>query len=104
MSDTLDRIRKAGWSVAVHNDYKLSGKAHTFWLFTHPSGVWAKGEGQSDEQALVEAEKQMKTRRSAEQVEKWICAWLRNVAGSLPAEDAASGIEAGTYIPVNDRG
>lgn len=33
-----DDLRAKGWSVAVHNDYRLGGKRMTFWLFTHPSG------------------------------------------------------------------
>lgn len=48
----LEILRSQGWAVAVHNDYKQGGKAHTFWLFTHPEGIWIKGEGESDEQAL----------------------------------------------------
>lgn len=48
-----DRVlREAGWSVAVHNDYRLNGEAHTFWLWTHPDGRWIKGEGRTDEDAL----------------------------------------------------
>ncbi len=31
--DDLDFIRFRGWTVAVHNDYRLNGKSHTFWLF-----------------------------------------------------------------------
>ena len=45
-------IRAQGWSVAVHNDYRLNGVVHTFWLFTHPDGYWVKGEGSSDTEAL----------------------------------------------------
>ena len=41
-----------GWLVAVHNPYHLDGKRHSFWLFTHPDGVWIKGEGLNDEDAL----------------------------------------------------
>ena len=47
-----DALRAAGWSVAVHNDYRLNGEAHTFWLWTHPDGRWVKGEGRTDEDAL----------------------------------------------------
>lgn len=54
----LARLRQAGWQVAIHNDYRLDGESCTFWLFTHPSGVWAKGEGASDEEALIEVERQ----------------------------------------------
>lgn len=47
-----DALRAAGWSVAVHNDYRLKGEAHTFWLWTHPDGRWVKGEGRTDDEAL----------------------------------------------------
>ena len=105
ISQTLTRIRRAGWSVAVHNDYNLNGKKHTFWLFTHPSGLWAKGEGRSDRRALAAAEAQIKERNSVrEQIEKEVCAWLRDVAMDVPAKDAARGIEAGSHIPVKPRG
>jgi hypothetical protein len=50
--DILDTLRRDGWSVAVHNDYKLAGEPHTFWLFTHPSGIWAMGEASTDLGAL----------------------------------------------------
>jgi hypothetical protein len=62
VSRTLARLRRAGWMVAVHNDYNLNGKKHTFWLFTHKSGIWCKGEGRSDRRALVIAEAQAKER------------------------------------------
>jgi hypothetical protein len=52
--ESLTRLRKLGWMVAVHNDYKLNGTPMTFWLFTHPSGRWVKGEGQTDEGALAD--------------------------------------------------
>lgn len=48
----LQRLRSDGWSVAVHNDYRLNGEAKTFWLFTHASGRWIKGEGATDDEAL----------------------------------------------------
>lgn len=53
----LAKIRYAGWSVAVHNDYRQAGEAMTFWLFTHPDGRWAKGEARTDPDALIEAMK-----------------------------------------------
>lgn len=49
----LHRIRALGWSVAVHNDYRENGVQMTFWLFTHPSGNWLKGEGRTDVEALT---------------------------------------------------
>jgi hypothetical protein len=109
VSQVLARIRKAGWKVAIHNDYSLNGKNHTFWLFTHKSGIWAKGEGRSDRKALAEAERQIKS-RSVElgaarvQVEKEICGWLRDVVGTPPAQDTADRIAARNYIPVKVNG
>lgn len=51
-SDSLpDDLREAGWVVAVHNDYRLNGESHTFWLFTK-QGRAIKGEGRSDREAL----------------------------------------------------
>lgn len=52
MEEVLKQLREAGWRVAVHNDYKLGGVDHTFWLFTHPCGLWLKGEGFTDLDAL----------------------------------------------------
>ena len=49
----VEALRKAGWSVAVHNDYRLSGEHHAFWLWTHPDGRYVKGEGRSDVEALT---------------------------------------------------
>jgi hypothetical protein len=54
----LDKLRCDGWSVAVHNDYYLAGDRHTFWLFTRADHRWIKGEGRSDEAALMAAEEQ----------------------------------------------
>lgn len=47
-------LREAGWSVAVHNDYRINGEPHTFWLWTHPNGRWIKGEGRTDADALAQ--------------------------------------------------
>lgn len=44
-------IRALGWDVAVHNDYRLNGEPHTFWLFTRGSEC-VKGEGRTDAEAL----------------------------------------------------
>lgn len=54
MEEKLRRLRALGWSVAVHNDYKTNGTSMTFWLFTHPTGRFIKGEGYTDEDALDE--------------------------------------------------
>ncbi|BCH33166.1 hypothetical protein MesoLjLc_50960 [Mesorhizobium sp. L-8-10] len=44
-------IRALGYAVAVHNDYRINGVAHTFWLFTK-DGKAIKGEGLTDADAL----------------------------------------------------
>lgn len=55
LTKLLKEIRGAGWSVAVHNDYRQGGRAYTFWLFTHSSGRWLKGEGATDVEAIANA-------------------------------------------------
>lgn len=49
----LEFLRNAGWTVAVHNDYRQDGKSHTFWLFTKGERA-VKGEGATDAEALRE--------------------------------------------------
>jgi hypothetical protein len=52
IGDYLQFFRDKDWSIAVHNDYMKDGHRHTFYLFTHPSGIFAKGEGLGDLIAL----------------------------------------------------
>jgi hypothetical protein len=52
MEALLAAIRADGWAVAVHNDYRLNGEAHTFWGFTK-GDRWVKGEGRTDAEALA---------------------------------------------------
>lgn len=54
-----DDIRAAGWTVAIHNDYRQDGFSHTFWLFTmkaeipgNGDGWYVMGEGRTDAEAL----------------------------------------------------
>lgn len=54
-----DDIRKHGWAVAVHNDYRLNGVNHTFWLFTKGDRN-LKGEGQTDQEALNQIREQLR--------------------------------------------
>lgn len=54
LEEMLGNLRVAGWTVAVHNDYRQDGRLMTFWLFTHPDGSWLKGEAESDLQAVLE--------------------------------------------------
>jgi hypothetical protein len=53
----LAALRGKGWTVAAHNDYRLDGELKTFWLFTHPDGRYAIGEGDTDSIALSIVEK-----------------------------------------------
>lgn len=55
LTKLLKEIRGAGWAVGVHNDYRQGGKSYTFWLFTHPSGRWVRGEGETDVEAIANA-------------------------------------------------
>jgi chromosome segregation ATPase len=65
MSDSAspDDLRKDGWAVAVHNDYRLNGRSHTFWLFTR-GNRFIKGEGETDAAALDEARFAAKTQKT----------------------------------------
>lgn len=55
----LQAIRGKGWSVAAHNDYKVGSVTFTFWLFTKDI-FYAKGEGTTDQMALLEASMRIK--------------------------------------------
>jgi hypothetical protein len=50
--EVLGRLRDAGWSVAVHNDYRLNGTRMTFWGFSR-GDRFLKGEGATDFEALA---------------------------------------------------
>lgn len=56
-TDILQKLRDEGWMVGCHNDYRLDGQFHTFWLFTK-DGRCVKGEGTSDYAALQEVAEQ----------------------------------------------
>lgn len=61
-SNTPDDIRKLGYSVAVHNDYKMHGIDCTFWLFTKLIDnqlIAFKGEGILDTIALDQIREQI---------------------------------------------
>lgn len=53
-------LRRLGWSVAVHNDYRLNGEFHTFWLLTKGDRC-VKGEGRTDMEALDSIRAQLRT-------------------------------------------
>lgn len=56
---TLNDLREAGWAVAIHNDYAIGGSRMTFWLLTHEaSGLFIKGEGPTDMDALMQCDQQ----------------------------------------------
>ncbi len=46
-----DDLRAKGWTVAVHNDYRVGGVPYTFWLLNHGE-LCVKGEGFTDAIAL----------------------------------------------------
>ena len=52
MEQIIAQLREDGWRVGVHNDYRLNNADHTFWLWTHGSGLFVKGEGRTDIEAL----------------------------------------------------
>ena len=61
LEDLLEALRRDGWLVAVHNDYVIKGAPEieiyderaTFWLFTHPCGIYVKGEAPTDKGAVL---------------------------------------------------
>lgn len=58
----LAYLRLQGLTVAVHNDYRLDGEAHTFWLMVDTNEMSYKGEGRTDLQALQRLEESWRTR------------------------------------------
>jgi hypothetical protein len=58
LEELLAKLRAAGWRVAIHNDYRQNGVAMTFWLMTHESGIYAKGEATTDIEALRQIKSQ----------------------------------------------
>lgn len=54
-----DDLRADGWMVAVHNDYRLGGECHTFWLMVRGERA-VKGEGRSDAEALDQIRARLK--------------------------------------------
>jgi len=56
-------LRQNGWAVAIHNDYRLDGEQHTFWLFTNNEGNYLKGEGKTDAEALNQIRELTRSRR-----------------------------------------
>jgi hypothetical protein len=53
LEEQLEWMRSKGWTVAVHNDYRIGRVNMTFWLFTHVGkGVFVKGEGVDDRDAI----------------------------------------------------
>jgi len=55
-----DDLRRRGWRVAVHNDYRQHGQHWTFWLFTRGS-TCVKGEGRTDAEALDSVRRQLRS-------------------------------------------
>lgn len=65
LAGMLRELRGLGWSVAVHNDYRLDGVAYTFWLFTCPTDDGfmraIRGEATTDEAAVASVLEHAKT-------------------------------------------
>lgn len=59
-----DDLRAAGWTVAVHNDYRLNDQPHTFWLLTRGT-TCVKGEGRTDAEALNAIRAELALREAA---------------------------------------
>lgn len=92
---TLQRLRASGWTVAVHNDYRLNGKPYTFWLLTHSNGRWIKGEGQTDDEALAEAARAIQI-QIAEHVQRVQNGWLQKTSS-----DESAGPPPAALAPVS---
>lgn len=75
----LSEFRRLGWIVAVHNDYKQEGFLHTFWLFTKGNRA-AKGEGRSDEEALIQVENAIHAWDRMDEELKLVCGPVENPA------------------------
>jgi len=54
----LEGLRREGWVVAIHNDYRQGCRAFMFWLFTR-GGKCFSGEGMTDREALEAVRKQV---------------------------------------------
>jgi hypothetical protein len=73
MEQVLADLRVAGWRVAIHNDYRQDGVDMTFWLMTHPTGLYLKGEAETDIEALMQI---------AGQANVWRCDVTGNPVGT----------------------
>jgi hypothetical protein len=96
----LYALRASGWTVAAHNDYRLNGKSYTFWLFTHPNGTWIKGEGATDEEALIAAEAMLECRGACDPVGDM----LKRVEDELASLLEGDKTSDGRYITIPDPG
>lgn len=57
---SADDLRECGLTLAVHNDYRLHGERHTFWLFVHEETKLSyMGEGKTDAEALNKVRTQL---------------------------------------------
>lgn len=52
----LALLRSQGWSLASHQDVKVGGAVTISYLFLHSSGVWVRGEGSTELDALEAVE------------------------------------------------
>ncbi len=91
---TVDDLRAMGLSVAVHNDYRLNGQPHTFWLFTDASGMSYKGEGKTDAEALAQVRACMALRQpGAESEDTQLLNWFDSQRTAYGFEGVQEGNE-----------
>ena len=55
LQELHDKLHQLGWSIASHHDMQVRGRLRTFYLLTHPSGIWVKGDGPDQLTALTRA-------------------------------------------------
>lgn len=56
MTESLERLRAAGWQMVHHVDTARHGGVSTLWFFVHPCGRWVSGTGSTYEEAWRDAE------------------------------------------------
>ena len=86
-----DDIRAAGWAVAVHNDYRLKGENHTFWLFVK-GGRAVKGEGKTDAEALCQIRERLRQEQSAVALLEFYGAHKGECPGQNPNQGCSCGL------------
>lgn len=82
IEDTLAQLRDQGWMVVCHNDYRLNGALMTFWSFAR-GDEYVKGEGTTDDAALLECARAAKKTAPMPLVDKPYKGYLARVLEDL---------------------